>query len=355
VRALFDIVHPAHVHFFRHVHARLLANGHECHVVARDREMTVALLDTYEIPHETYGRPHHGRLRQAGELAARDLRLVRVGRRFRPDVVLARNPSGMHAARVLRATGVFDTDDGTAGGPIFKLAKPFARVITTPECITEDFGAKHVRYPGYKALAFLHPDLFTPDPSVRDDLGVGNDPYSIVRLTAMASPHDTGEQGVSSDVARAVVDRLQRAGRVFVSTEAEMPEEFRSFAYRIRPDRMHDAMAFASLVVGDSGSMVGEAAVLGTPAIFYGSFAHRREYLPDLEQRWGLARTFLPEQRNEFLAAIDDVLADPTSREVWQERRQKMLASAVNVADWYVDLLERLHADGTDATLEAMR
>ena len=35
LRALFDIVHPAHVHFYRNLHPRLTAAGHECRVLAR--------------------------------------------------------------------------------------------------------------------------------------------------------------------------------------------------------------------------------------------------------------------------------------------------------------------------------
>jgi predicted glycosyltransferase len=355
MRVLFDIVHPAHAHFYRHLHARLLREGHECQVLARDKEVTLQLLDDFGIPYETHGRPEQGRIRQASELLARDARLFRMGRRFRPDFVLARNPAGMHAARPLGAIGVFDTDDGLAGGQIFRLAAPAARVITTPECLVDDFGAKHVRYPGYKALAFLHPDHFTPDPAVRERLGVDGDPFAIVRLTAMDSAHDHNQQGVSLALADALVDRLGQSMRVFVSTEGALPARWSHLGFPLPPRQMLDAMAAASLVVGDSGSMVGEAAMLGTPAVFLGSFAHERAYLVDLERSWGLARVFLPDESDEMLRVVVELVDDPTTEATWRERRAKMLDHAVDLSSWYYDLLCELHERGVEPTTRERR
>jgi predicted glycosyltransferase len=354
VRVLFDIVHPAHVHFYRHLHEALVADGHECRVLARDKDVTLALLDDLGIPYETHGRPERGRVRQAVELGRRDLRLVRMGRAFRPDFVLARNPAGMHAARMLGAVGIFDTDDGSAGGPVLRLAAPAASIITTPECLDEDLGPKHIRYPGYKALAFLHPDHFTPDPAVRDELGVGAERFAVVRLTAMDSAHDRNQLGVPRAVVESIIGHLQqRDMRVFVSAERSAPDGWRDLAFSIAPERMLDAMAAASIVIGDSGSMVGEAAMLGTPAIFCGSFARRRTYLVDLEQTWGLTRVFEPDETDAIAGVVDEIVATPDA--TWRERRRRMLERCVDVSAWYHELLTDVHADGVEATLRARR
>jgi uncharacterized protein len=355
VRVLFDIVHPAHAHFYRYLYERLVGEGHECKVLARDKEVTLQLLTDFSIPFETHGRPRRWRVGQAQELLARDLRLFRVGRRFRPDFVLCRNPAGTHAARALGAVGIFDTDDGSAAGPVLKLAAPFASVITTPACLNEDFGPKHLRYPGYKALAFLHPDHFTPDPSVRERLGVGDGDFAIVRLTAMDSAHDRNQQGVPRRLARSLIDLLAAHMTVFVSSEGPLPEEWAHLDFPIAAREMLDAMAAATIVVGDSGSMVGEAAMLGTPAVFCGSFAHRRTYLVDLEQSWGLTRVFLPDEGEEMLEVVTRLVDDPETGRVWQERRLRMLADAVDVSTWYYELLTELQDRGVAATLSTRR
>src|SRR5690606_21375951 len=141
--------------------------------VGRDKDVALRLLDAFGIPHLTHGRSgHKSMFGQARELAGRVSFLVHHGRKLRPDLVLTRNPAGVQAARLLGAIGVFDTDDGRTVGIHYRAAAPFAHVITAPDCLEESFGSKERRYPSYKALAFLHPDLYTPtDP--RPDLGLG--------------------------------------------------------------------------------------------------------------------------------------------------------------------------------------
>jgi hypothetical protein len=351
MRVLFDIVHPAHVHFYKHLYRRLVAEGSTCEVVARDKDVTLALLDAYGIPYTSHGRPRPGLVRQGAELLARDAVLWRAARRLRPDVVLARNPAGMHVARLSGAVGVFDTDNGTSAGIHFRMAAPFAHVITTPECFTEDYGRKHRRFPGYKALAFLHPAHFTPDAGAAyAALGLADgERFSLVRLVAMDASHDHHEQGLDIGNARRLVAMLQERGRVFVSAEGTLPREFEEHRIRIPPERMHDVLAFASVVVGDSGSMVGEAAVLGTPNVFYGSFAGRLEYLNDLETRYDLARSFRPSEAAEMLKEVDALTSDAHERERWQERRREMLEHTVDVSAWYRDLVHELAGGGRRA------
>jgi hypothetical protein len=142
---------------------------------------------------------------------------------------------------------------------------------------------------------------------------------------------------------------------VFLSCEGDIPPGYERLAFTAPRERMHDAMAFAAIVVGDSGSMVGEAAVLGTPAVFCGSFAHRREYLPDLERRWQLVATYLPAEAEQLLETVTEIVADAGSRAIWQERRARMLEHAVDVSAWYYDLLTSITTVGLAKTLACGR
>ena len=53
VRILIDILHPAHVHFFRNFHGEMTGRGHELCITARDKDRSVELLEEYGLP---YGR-----------------------------------------------------------------------------------------------------------------------------------------------------------------------------------------------------------------------------------------------------------------------------------------------------------
>lgn len=345
MRVLFDIVHPAHVHFFKHMIRGLEQRGHQTRIVARQKDVTTVLLDRLELPYRSVGKPARGRLGQLRELVARDIALVREIRDFGADVVVTRNPAGVQAARLARVIGIFDSDDGPAAGIHFSAARPFAHVLTSPDCVVERWGRRHVKYRGYKQLAYLHPEHFTPDPRVlaENDLAPG-EPFTVVRFVAMIASHDSGEAGLSLDSKRAVVARLAKHGRVIVSSEGQLGDEWKDLAYRGSPHRMLDLLAFATLLVGDSQTMAAEAAVLGTPSLRLSTWVGRLSYLDELEHRYGLTFGYHPRAVADFMTKLEVLLAEGNGSAAVGHRR--MLADKVNVAAWYTGFIESIGQGG---------
>ena len=344
MRVLFDIVHPAHVHFYRFMWESLTRQGHEALVVSRPKDVTEQLLDEMGIPHvrATMG-PRDSWLGQGMELARRDALLVRLGRRFKPDIVLTRNPAGVQAARLLRVPGVFDTDNGTSAGVHFRLAAAFATVITTPTGMGEHYGRKHREYQSYKSLAFLHPKWFSPDPTIRGKLGVEPDErFFLVRFVAMNASHDHGMVGLSPAAARRVIGLLSGRGRVFVSSEKELPSDLDAHRLPTAPTEFHSVLAAAELCVGDSGSVAAEAALLGTPSIFCSSFAGKLSYLNELENRYGLARNIGHTDEQGLLDAVDGWSANNGLAAEMTRNRDKMLEEKVDLTSWYLDLVDEI-------------
>ncbi|HKY38364.1 MAG TPA: glycosyltransferase [Polyangiaceae bacterium] len=341
MRVLFDIVHPAHVHFFKNMIRGLSARGHQTQIVARDKDVTNALLDRLGFAYESIGRPRQSLFGMAGELLRRDWALAKAARAFGADLIVTRNPAGAQVGRLLRIRSVFDTDDGKAAGVHFWSAAPFAHVITTPDCSSEDYGARHVKYPGYKQTAYLHPNHFTPDPSVLQALGIAaGERYFIVRFVAMGASHDVGEGGLPLDAKQALLDKLRAHGKVFVSSESVLPEALAPLKFPLPPDRLHDALAFADLLVGDSQTMAAEAAVLGTPSLRVSSWTGRLAYLSELEQRYGLTFAYQPDKAERLLAHVDRWLLEPHLRQSLAPNHQRLMAEKVDVARWFVEFLE---------------
>lgn len=342
MRVLFDIVHPAHVHFFKHMLSDLERRGHSTCIVAREKDVTTALLDRLGLSYETVGRSGKKSLfGMAGELVRRDLALARVARRFKPDLIVTRNPAGAQAGRLLGIPAVFDTDDGRAAGIHFHAAAPFANVITTPDCSDEDYGPRHVRYPGYKQTAYLHPNHFTPDPEVLRELGVApGERYFIVRFVAMVASHDLGEGGLPVLAKQALIDKLSAQGRVFLSSEDALPAELAGLKFPLPPDRLHDALAFADLLVGDSQTVAAEAAVLGTPSLRVSSWTGRLAYLRELEHKYGLTYAYQPAQAHQLMSHVDRWLAEPSLRATLKPNHQRLLDDKVDTARWFVNFLE---------------
>ncbi len=342
MRVLFDIVHPAHVHFFKHIIWGLQKKRHQTAVIAREKDVTLKLLDLYGFEYQTIGfSGAKNRFRQFQELVLRDFAILRLALKFKPDVILTRNPAGVQVARLIGATGIFDTDDGLAAGIHFKAAAPFAHVITTPDSLPENYGKKHVKYPGYKQTAYLHPNHFSPDPAVLEMLGVKpGEPFFIVRFVDMVATHDVNESGLSLEAKSTIINKLKSHGSVFISSEGPLPEQWSDMRFAIPPHLMHDAMAFAKMIVGDSQTMAAEAAVMGTPSLRVSTFSGRLGYLNELEGRYGITISFHPKDVEQLFQKLDELLGVPEKLFEMKAVHHQIIADKCDVAQWFIDCLE---------------
>ena len=56
MKILFDIGHPAHVHYFKNLIRILEQKNHKCVIIARKKEITHQLLDNYLIKYKSRGQ-----------------------------------------------------------------------------------------------------------------------------------------------------------------------------------------------------------------------------------------------------------------------------------------------------------
>ena len=345
---LIDIAHPAHVHFFRPVAQTLLAEGVEVHIVARDKDVTVRLLEAANLPFEVLpmGRPGGGQLIAAVELLNRSWALRRRIRRHSVKVVLTRNPSGAIAAFGTRATSIFDTDDGRGVGIHYWAARPFANIITSSVHDPEDHGRRHRRYRALKAHMFLHPNRFTPDLDVRRRYLSDAEQYCVARFSAHDASHDRRIEGITPEGRQAIVNRLEQFGPVVLSVEREglQLERGQHEVTPIAPEDFHHLLATASLFVGDSQSVAAEAAILGVPALRLSGFTGTAFYLGVLENL-RLMRNFRPGEEAALMAEIEAVVADPELiRTITIAAASRLNNGSEDLAEWFLGLVHELLA-----------
>lgn len=330
MRILIDLTHPVDVHFFLRPLRLWRDAGHEVLLVARDKDVLLPLLAELELAHAPLGRAGRGALGLGVEWLTRVAALARLMRRERPDVACGFGATFVvPAARLLgvRSVAFTDTEQARLSNA---LTLPLASLTCTPRCYPVRVRGPQLRFEGYKELAYLAPRYFTPDPGALALAGLAaGEPYVFVRTVAWRSGHDFFDHGFTD--ARAVVDRLGRHARVVLSAEGPLPADLEPLRYRGPLAAIHHLLAFARLYLGESATMGAESAVLGTPALVVST--SRRSYLDDLEQRYGLARTFShPGQgQDQALAAAEALLADPATGATWQGRRARMLAEQEDV------------------------
>jgi uncharacterized protein len=339
MRILIDILHPAHVHFFRNFHNEMGARGHEMCITARDKDRSVELLQAFGLPHAQISSQKSGGAGLALEMAQRTPRLMKIMRSFRPDVMTGIMGPSIALAGALRPRRVpavvfYDTEFAVQTN---RIVYPLAYSVCTPDCYQGTVPGRHPTYAGYHELAYLHPNRFQPDPAVLAEFGLTpGEPYSIVRFVSWQAVHDRKEVGLSAKQKRHLVEVLQRRGRVLISSEAPLTTDLEELSVRGQVNQIHHLIAHARLVVGESATMSSEAAVLGVPAVFIATTG--RGYTDDEEKRYGLVRHFTEDQYDMALSAIEEILATPQAD--WQAARQRLLEDKIDVTAWMIDYFE---------------
>lgn len=337
MRILVDILHPAHVHFFRPFRTEMERRGHEIVVAARSKEMTTDLLQRYGIEHRVLSRQAGRKLGLAAELVMRTIRLIRLARRVDPDVLTGvMGPSIAPAGRLLGVPSVvfYDTEHAQTN----RFVYPLSHAVCTPDCYEGTVPGRHVTYPGYHELAYLHPRRFTPDPSVLSRFGLSADePYFLIRFVSWQAVHDIGRRGLSREAKLQVVEMLERKGRVVITAEESVPARLEDRVLNGPVEEIHHVTAFSRGVIGESATMCSEAAVLGVPSIYLNPLP--LGYLRDQAETYGLVRSAPPSDPAAVLSAVEELPWDVAGG------HRRLLEEKVDVTAWMVDFFE------TDALL----
>jgi uncharacterized protein len=281
-RVWVDLTNPAHVIVLRPLVELLEAGGHEVTLTARPLSHTTELLDDWDHPYTAIGQ--HGGAGKLGKAMAAGSRTAQAfafarGKGF--DYGLAHGSTDLPpVGRLLRIpnTTMFDYEWATAQ---HSLNCRLATRVLIPDAIPAErvarYGArppKLVRYPGLKEEYYL--SGFKPDESVLDELGI--DSSQVVAVVRTAPSYALYLGGSENDLVPRVLQRLIGEGAqvvVLPRTDEQRQALRRLDPGLVVPERAVDARslaALADLVVSAGGTMVREAAVLGTPvwSIFEG-------------------------------------------------------------------------------------
>jgi predicted glycosyltransferase len=344
-RILIEAHHPAHIHFFKNAVRLWRERGDQVLLLGRDRDVMRSLLSAYDwIPHEivsSTGRSNRFPLR---EMLARQAAVARAIRRFQPSVVLSLMGSYTQAARLLGVPNVIFTDSEFQSFN-HRIAHPFATRIFTPRCFYKALGPKQVRYDGYHELAFLHPHHFTPRqdvlaqlrPNRREKNGsaatavserVEKGGYVVFRTSAWNTLHDIGESGLGPALDELIDAALGMCSVYIVAEGGRISPRWQDLRLTVPPDRYHDVLAFARLVVTEGASTASEAACLGVPSVYVSTT--RRGYLEDQQRRYGLVESHsghVPAR-----AAVLKLLSSPPEAEALSAARARLIADHVDGA-----------------------
>jgi predicted glycosyltransferase len=346
---LIDIIHPAHVHFFRHVIGELQKRGHNVAVTARQKDVTTELLENFGIPYTVLSKVGTGRVGLLAELITRDIRLWKFCRHFQPDVLTG--ISGMfvaHVGALLRKPSIV-WDDTEHQKLAHRITWPFATQIHNPDSYSAPPGKKQHLYPGCHDLAYLHPKRFTPSADVVRQVGINPEEKScIIRFVSWGAHHDVGQHGFAEDKKLQFVEAIAEYARPYITSEGPLPPELKAYQLKIPVHQFHHVLAFASLCVAEGATVASEAAVLGTPSIYINTL---KAGCIDMFEQYGLLRQTT--DTDKALELSFAWLKDEKTKAKFLAAREKFLADKIDVTDYIVKTIEHAAVGKSGASQSA--
>jgi predicted glycosyltransferase len=324
LRILIDVLHPAHVHFFRHFVAEAHDRGHECLITARDKDMALRLLDAYGLDYRLLTRQRRGVVGLGAELVEHTVLLAREARRFRPHLMMGIMAPCIALAGLSVPARVIAFYDNETARSVNRLVYLLSDAYLAPRGFRTALGGKLIRYTGYHELAYLHPRRFRPDRQLLAQHGIDlRKRLFFVRFVAWVSSHDYGEQGFSLEGKRQLLSILARHGQVLISSEAPLPEDLQPYRCQLPPEMVHHALAFADLFVGESSTMASEACVLGTHSVYVSSTG--RGVNDEQAQRYEHAEYFSDSDEESALQRIASLCERADLKAAALSSREKLL------------------------------
>ena len=338
MKILIDVKHPAHVHFFKYFIKIMEERGHKILVTSRKKDVTIDLLDAYEIPNVCISSIGKNKIALTKELFNRNMKFLKIAAEFKPDVLLdVMGITAAPAGRILRIPSVVFYDTEIASLTNF-IVYTLCDEFITPSSYRKSLGKKNIRYNGYQELSYLHPNYFNPDPNVLKEVGLErNEKYVIMRFVSWQSSHDFDRKRIDIDSILYAVNQFTKYGRVFITSERDLPEVLKKYQLHLDPEKMHSLIYYSTLSYGESATMASESAILGTYAIYLDDMG--RGYTDEEEQKYNLVFNYSTQKKHE-LESIQkgiELLRDENSKKDAQLKRDRLVNDKIDVTNFMIE------------------
>jgi len=335
-RILFDVGHPAQVHQFKHVYWKLAEKGWEGLFTAKDKEVTLQLLKSYNLPYVCIGRTKKGLGNKIVNLPWTIFKFAKIVRDFKPDIICSRfSPHSCWVSKVLGIShiGFADTEHTRL---LDKITVPWVDLKVTPAAYQKDLGKNHFWFNGNIELFYLHPKIFIPNSEILKTLEIKEkDKYVVLRFVSWDAHHDLGQGGFSLEEKRMLVQKLSTSVKVLITSEKPLPPDLQKYQINVPAEHIHDILCYAQLYIGEGATMASEAALLGTPSIYVNSLTAG---IIEEEIKYGLLFKF-----TNFKGVIDKAIELVQNSSNESENRIKLhdfLTDKINITEyvtWLVD------------------
>ncbi len=343
MKIIFDIGHPAHVHYFSNLIQNLYELGHSVFISARNKEIINHLLSNKGFVYYSRGKGSDNFFGKLFYLVTANIQLYQWSKKINPDLFIGfASPYAAHIAYILKKPSII-IDDTEHSFLNHILYKSFSSVILNPICFAKDMGKNQIFFNSYIELCYLHPNYFSPIKSIKKELCIPESQgFAIIRFISWDAIHDICKKGLSINEKIKIVETLSKHLTVFISSESKLPEKLQKYAYPLPVTTMHDSLAACELFVGEGATMASECAMLGVPAIYINSI--KCATILEQSANYGLIydyRTF-----DGVLEKALSIINSSQKKEIHLNNRKKLLSEKIDLTaflTWFIQEYPKSH------------
>ncbi len=340
---LIDIGHPGHIHLLKNLYFQLIKDNHQVFVTVKNIKIQKDLLQKYGIEYIEIGDKKDSLIGKALSQIAYNAKILKLVMQNNIELGIGTSMTLAHVSKLSKMKSILlDDDDDDVQALFVKYAHPFCDVLLTPSALIGNReSSKSIFYNGYHELAYLHPKYFTPNKSILHEIGLKEgDTFFIMRFNVFKAHHDVGVSGLNLKQKLQLIDILKPYGKIFITTERDIEPELKEYQLAISPEKIHSLIYYATMFLGDSQTMTSEASVLGVPALKYNSFAGKLSIPNELEEKYELCYSYLPEDFNNYKLKILKLLKQEKLKEIWHTKLERLYSDKVSTTDfllWFIE------------------
>jgi len=142
-----------------------------------------------------------------------------------------------------------------------------------------------------------------------------------------------------------LIKELSKYARVFIASEHKLPDELEKYQLLIDTSLIHDFVAGAELVVGESPTMTTEAALLGTPAICISSWACALGNFEELMEQ-EMIFCFKPQDETLAIKKAIELIQMEQNKIEWKRKANLFIKERIDLTNflyWFIEEYPRSH------------
>ena len=341
MRILFIVYHPVDPYIAFETARKIEEEGGSTYFIIIEKEGIIKkIVDSYGFSNTVIGKNKDS---FAGKIVNTFSIVTRINRhvkRFKPNLIFS--PAGPYSSLACRFNNVpqicwEDTETATFN---FKYSiKQISSMLLVDSFYLElPPYDSIIRFNGYKELAYLHPNVFSPDIDVLKELNLNeNDKIVLMRFSALNAMHDIGlnsEALTNDDKILKFIKQIENDynAKVLISvTERDLDDRFNPYKLNIAPSKYAHLLSFCTLYIGEGTTTASEAGVLGVPWINIQKT--KRGYLIDQEVNYGLG--FRTEDMDYAMEKAKEYLKNDNIKKEWSVKRKNLLDDKIDVSAFF--------------------